>query len=258
MNHIPLTLIQRDLCVFIMASKSLTTVTAILSTVIIGICGGLSFFATNNTDAQIRSNMTSDMMRQGGMMGPDSGMGMMDGRMMGVVPGMMGPDSGMGMMDGRMMGVVPGMMGPGSADNQSKMRGMMMQNVTGSINLSSTITNAIASQVKESLSQAATTAEGAVGNNSHALAAHLGEVNGYLTYCIWVLGPDMKINMVIVDPGNGQVLSNKQIPLQHPMMSMGLGMGMGMMGPGMGMMGPGMGMMGPGMGMGMMGSGMMR
>jgi hypothetical protein len=61
----------------------------------------------------------------------------------------------------------------------------------------------------------------------------------------------MKINMVIVDPGNGQVLSNKQIPLQHPMMSMGLGMGMGMMGPGMGMMGPGMGM-------GMMGSGMMR
>jgi hypothetical protein len=237
MNHIPLTLIQRDLCVFIMASKSLTTVTAILSTVIIGICGGLSFFATNNTDAQIRSNMTSDMMRQGGMMGPDSGMGM---------------------MDGRMMGVVPGMMGPGSADNQSKMRGMMMQNVTGSINLSSTITNAIASQVKESLSQAATTAEGAVGNNSHALAAHLGEVNGYLTYCIWVLGPDMKINMVIVDPGNGQVLSNKQIPLQHPMMSMGLGMGMGMMGPGMGMMGPGMGMMGPGMGMGMMGSGMMR
>jgi hypothetical protein len=237
MNHIPLTLIQRDLCVFIMASKSLTTVTAILSTVIIGISGGLSFFATNNTDAQIRSNMTSDMMRQGGMMGPDSGMGM---------------------MDGRMMGVVPGMMGPGSADNQSKMRGMMMQNVTGSINLSSTITNAIASQVKESLSQAATTAEGAVGNNSHALAAHLGEVNGYLTYCIWVLGPDMKINMVIVDPGNGQVLSNKQIPLQHPMMSMGLGMGMGMMGPGMGMMGPGMGMMGPGMGMGMMGSGMMR
>jgi hypothetical protein len=195
-----------------------------LSTVIIGISGGLSFFATNNTDAQIRSNMTSDMMRQGGMMGPDSGMGMMDGRMMGVVPGMMGPDSGMGMMDGRMMGVVPGMMGPGSgmgmmdgrmmgvvpgmmgpgsADNQSKMRGMMMQNVTGSINLSSTITNAIASQVKESLSQAATTAEGAVGNNSHALAAHLGEVNGYLTYCIWVLGPDMKINMVIVDPGNG-------------------------------------------------------
>jgi hypothetical protein len=143
-----------------MASKSLTTVTAILLTVIIGISGGLSFFATNNTDAQIRSNMTSDMMD---------------------------PGSGIGMMEGRMMGMVPGMMGPGSADNQSKMRGMMMQmmgadqNVTGSINLSSTITNAIASQVKESLSQAATTAEGAVGNNSHALAAHLGEVNGYLT-----------------------------------------------------------------------------
>ena len=47
----------------------------------------------------------------------------------------------------------------------------------------------------------------------------------------------MNMNMVIVDPGNGQVLSNTQISLQHLMT---MGMGPGMMGMGPGMMGPGM------------------
>ena len=97
-------------------------------------------------------------------------------------------------------------------------------------------------------------------NSSHAVAAHIGEANGYLIYCVWVLGPGMNMNMVIVDPGNGQVLSNTQISLQHLMM-MGMGPGMMGMGPGMMGMGPGMMGMGPGMmgmGPGMMGSGMMR
>jgi hypothetical protein len=216
-----------------MSSKTLAIVTAMLLTVMIAISGGISSFTTNNATAQMTGNMTSDMMRQGGMMG-----------------------QGMGMMDGRMMGMSPGMM----IGNQSMPMQMMEvgQNVTGSINLFSTISNAIASQVKVSLSQAASIAEGAVGNNSHAVAAHIGNANGYLTYCIWVLGPDMSKNMVIVDPGNGQVLSNRQVSLQHPMMT---GMGPGMMGMGSGMMGPGMmgpGMMGPGMmGPGMMGPGMM-
>ena len=53
----------------------------------------------------------------------------------------------------------------------------------------------------------------------------------------------MNFHTVIVDPGNGQVLSSKQISKEeHLMMHKGM-MGPGMMGPGM--MGPGM--MGPGM-----------
>ena len=237
-----------------MAARTVTVVTATLLAVMIATSGGLSFFMTNNASAQMNDNM----MRPGGMMG--------------MGPGMMGP----GMMGPGMMG--PGMMGPGMmAGNQSTMMQMMGagQNVTGSINLFSTISNAIETQVKVSLSEAASTAEGAVGNSSHAVAAHIGEANGYLIYCVWVLGPDMNMNMVIVDPGNGQVLSNTQISLQQlmmmgpGMMGMGsgmmdhgmMGMGPGMMGPGtgMGMMGPGtgMGMMGPGTGMGMMGPGMM-
>jgi uncharacterized membrane protein YkoI len=140
-----------------------------------------------------------------------------------------------------------------SDTNMMAPRDMMMtmyggENITSSINLMSTIGNAIESQVKVSLSNATTTAETSVGNNSHAVAAHVGDVNGYLVYTIFVLDPNMNFNTVIVDPGNGQVLSTKQMSMEeHAMMHKGM-MGPGMMGPGMmgpGMMGPGM--MGPGM-----------
>ena len=123
----------------------------------------------------------------------------------------------------------PGML----AGNQSALMQIMGagQNITGSINLHSIISDAIASQINTSLSEAASTAEGAVGKNSHAIAAHVGQTNGYLTYRVWVLGSDMNMNMVIVDPGNGQVLSNIQV--QHPMAGKNFGMGMMGMGPGM-------------------------
>jgi uncharacterized membrane protein YkoI len=112
------------------------------------------------------------------------------------------------------------------------------ENVTSSINLMNIISNAIGSQIKVSLSNATTTAETSVGNNSHAVAAHIGDVNGYLVYTIFVLDPNMNFNTVIVDPGNGQVLSSKQMSMEeHLMMHKGM-MGPGMMGPGM--MGPGM------------------
>jgi uncharacterized protein (DUF2147 family) len=107
------------------------------------------------------------------------------------------------------------------------------ENVTSSINLMNTISNAIGSQIKVSLSNATTTAETSVGNNSHAVAAHIGDVNGYLVYTIFVLDPNMNFNTVIVDPGNGQVLSSKQMSMEeHAMMHKGM-MGPGMMGPGM-------------------------
>jgi hypothetical protein len=136
------------------------------------------------------------------------------------------------------------MMKPGNMT--MTMRG---ENITSSINLMNIISNAIGSQIKVSLSNATTTAETSVGNNSHAVAAHIGDVNGYLVYTIFVLDPNMNFNTVIVDPGNGQVLSSKQMSMEeHLMMHKGMMMGPGMMGPGMmgpGMMGPGM--MGPGM-----------
>ncbi|MGE5660848.1 MAG: hypothetical protein ACM3X1_01230 [Ignavibacteriales bacterium] len=223
-------------------STAILTVTWLAAAIAMG--GGLSLLSANNVIAQMPGNMTDGTMRPNGMMG--------------MGPGMMG-------------------MGPAMMGNQSAMMQMIGagQNITGSINLFSTISNAIESKVKTSLSEAASTAEGAVGNNSHAVVAHIGKTNVYLTYCVLVLGPDMRINMVIVDPGNGQVLSNSQIPLQPPMMGMGSGTmdhGMGMMVPGMmgmssGTMDHGMGMMGPGimgmssctmdLGMGIVGHGIM-
>ena len=105
------------------------------------------------------------------------------------------------------------------------------ENITSSINLMNIISNAIGSQIKVSLSNATATAESSVGNNSHAIAAHVGDVNGYLVYTIFVLDPNMNFNTIIVDPGNGQVLSSKQISKEeHAMMHKGM-MGPGMMGP---------------------------
>ena len=193
-----------------MASRTLTVIAATLLAVMIAISTGLLFFTSNYATAQMTGNMTHSMMRPGGMMG-------------------MSP----GMMNGNQSAMMTQMLGAG-------------QNVTGSINLFSTISNAIETQVKVSLSEAASTAEGVVGNNSHAMAAHIGVANGYLIYCVAVLGPEMNMNMVFVDPGNGQVLANKRLSLQHLMM-MGMGPGMMGMGPGMIDNDKGMGMMGPGM-----------
>jgi hypothetical protein len=117
-------------------------------------------------------------------------------------------------------------------DTMMESGNMMMtkggENVTSSINLMNIISNAIGSQIKVSLSNATTTAETSVGNNSHAVAAHIGDVNGYLVYTIFVLDPNMNFNTVIVDPGNGQVLSSKQMSKEEHLM-----MHKGMMGPGM-------------------------
>jgi len=104
-------------------------------------------------------------------------------------------------------------------------------NITSSINLMNIISNALGSQIKVSLSNATTIAENSVLNNSHAVAAHVGDVNGYLVYNVFVLDPNMNFNTIIVDPGNGKVLSTKQISMEeHLMMHKGM-MGPGMIGP---------------------------
>jgi hypothetical protein len=100
-------------------------------------------------------------------------------------------------------------------------------NVTGSIKMSTVIGNALSSQIKVGLNQAAMTAEKAVGNNSHAVAAHIGVQNGYLVYTVLVIDPNMKFNRAIVDAGNGKVLSNQPISEGESMMIHGMMMGGG-------------------------------
>lgn len=135
---------------------------------------------------------------------------------------------------------------------------MMMggNNITSSINLMSVISEAIGSNINVSLSDAALTAESLVGNGSHAASAELGENNGYLVYNVMVIDPNMNFSKVVVDPGNGEVLFNKQLSKEEHMMMHEMGERGMMMSPGMTMGGPG-GMMKHDMGMGPSGGMMM-
>jgi uncharacterized membrane protein YkoI len=156
------------------------------------------------------------------------------------------------------------MAGPNMTDrNMTEMMkpGMMPlirgENVTGSINLMSTISNAIASQVKVSLSEAATSAENNVGNGSHAVAAHIGGENGYIVYTVCVFDPNGKLHKIIIDPADGKILLTRELSGRELMIiNQGMMMGRGMMDNGM-MMGRGMMDNGMMMGRGMMDNGMM-
>jgi hypothetical protein len=120
----------------------------------------------------------------------------------------------------------------------------MGANITGSVDLMSVISEAIGSKINVSLSDAATTAETSVGNESHAVSAELGENSGFLVYNIMIIDPSMNFSRVVVDPGNGEVLLSQPISKEQHMMMHGMGR-QGMMGPGMMMGGQDRMMMGP-------------
>jgi uncharacterized membrane protein YkoI len=133
----------------------------------------------------------------------------------------------------------------------------MGNNITSSVNLMNIIGNAIGSNINVSLSDAASTAETSVGNGSHAASAELGEKNGFLVYNVMVIDPSMNFSKVVVDPGNGEVLSSKQLSKEEHMMMHEMGGRDMMMGPGMMMGGPGKMMKHDRMGMGSPGGMMM-
>jgi hypothetical protein len=114
------------------------------------------------------------------------------------------------------------------------MMGTYGPNITGSIALGPTIAKAIASQVHVNLANASMIAEKAVGANAHSAAVRIGVVHGFLVYMALVVDSSNNFHGVLVDAGNGKVLS--QLSLAALMRG-------GMMGPSMGMMmGPSMGM----------------
>jgi hypothetical protein len=83
--------------------------------------------------------------------------------------------------------------------------------INGTINLQQTIFEAIGSKVNTTLTQAITTAEETIGNNSFALAAIGGPQGAYLVYTIILGTPGMEFYKVIVDLGTGQVLASQEI-----------------------------------------------
>jgi hypothetical protein len=135
--------------------------------------------------------------------------------------------------------------------------GSQNQNWTGSLSVFSPIIEAFKSKIHTTLNDAATSALNAVrgggGSNASAVAAFIHPERGFLVYDVFVLDPSNNIHRVIVDPGNGKVLSNQSMSLGDMMLMAHPSMGMGsmMMGarPGM-MMDRDMGMMDHGMMMG--------
>ena len=110
-----------------------------------------------------------------------------------------------------------------------------LANITGSIPLRSTISEAISSKVKTNLSDAVTIAQKAVGTNTSATLAFIRPLNGYLVYDVHVRNnSNNTTTAVIVDAGNGKVLY-KQTPPSLKFGDFGFGhhsmFGKGQMGP---------------------------
>lgn len=128
-------------------------------------------------------------------------------------------------MKNRDMGVQ--MMNPGMMLNGSNQNLVMIpdQNITGSVNLMPKLFNFMASQINVSLGDAAAIAQSSVGNDSLAVAGHIGVINGYLTYTVCVIDSSMNLHSLVVDAGNGKVLSDSIISWQK------MGMFNHMMGP---------------------------
>ena len=197
--------------------------------------GALSFYYPQHTSAQmgmINPNMMMNrtgMMGMGNMMNPGMMGNMMNPGMMGNMmnPGMMGNMMNPGMMGNMinpgMMGMSnmmnPGMMGMSNMMNPGMMgMGSMMmngmfesQNITSSVKLLPAMMNGISSQVKISLGEAVMNAQKELGNSSHAVAANIGEEHGYLVYTIWGIDPDMNLQKIVIDPGNGKVLFSQKL-----------------------------------------------
>jgi uncharacterized membrane protein YkoI len=108
-----------------------------------------------------------------------------------------------------------------NAQNQSSTSNtgvVILKNLTGSVQVFPRLSQIIQSKAGVSLSAAATSAEKSVGPNSHAISIHLRLVNGFLVYTAHVVDANNNIHRVIVDAGNGKVLSTIQLPFVHALM----------------------------------------
>jgi hypothetical protein len=122
-------------------------------------------------------------------------------------------------------------MAPGSNSKQNPWNPLSMsssENWTGSVSLLSPIIDAYKSKIHTTLNDAITSAKNVVGgSNSTAVAAFIHPQRGFLVYDVFVLDSSNNIHRVIVDPGNGRVLSNLGLSMQDMMSMMHSSMGMG-------------------------------
>ena len=84
-------------------------------------------------------------------------------------------------------------------------------NLTGTIEVERTIADAFKSKVTVNIIDAITAAQNSVGPNSFVKEAELTHAHGYLVYKMKVVDENLKKYKVIVDPGNGSILMQKEL-----------------------------------------------
>jgi hypothetical protein len=86
-------------------------------------------------------------------------------------------------------------------------------NITGSLSLQNMLAKKAGSEVHLSLANASTLAEKSLGPNSHAVSVRIGVVRGFVVYIALVSDINHSIHRVLVDAGNGKVLSSTQLSI---------------------------------------------
>jgi hypothetical protein len=87
------------------------------------------------------------------------------------------------------------------------------RNWTGSIPTFPTIMQAFKSQINTSMNEAITVALDTVGTNATAISSTLQPDKGFLVYDVRVVDNDNQIHSVVIDAGDGKVLSKIVLPM---------------------------------------------
>ena len=101
--------------------------------------------------------------------------------------------------------------GTTNATSDTSQMGNQTEKLTGSIEVDKTIAEAFKSKVTVSIIDAITAAQNSVGPNSVVKEAELTHAHGYLIYKITAVDENLKKYKVIVDPGNGNILMQKEM-----------------------------------------------
>ena len=85
-------------------------------------------------------------------------------------------------------------------------------NFTASIPLATSLLDVLNSKTNVSLADAMTDVTNSMGSNATVLSGSVAAEGGFLVYRIVGLDDSNNINMVLVDPANGSILSQQQLP----------------------------------------------
>ncbi|MGD1834191.1 MAG: PepSY domain-containing protein [Nitrososphaeraceae archaeon] len=94
-------------------------------------------------------------------------------------------------------------------------------NWTGSIDIKNVLRESFDPLIQTSLSEAITNAENSLNKEGvSGIAAFIHPVHGYLVYLVYALDPENNGYKIVVDAGNGAILSTKQMSIDEMMMKL--------------------------------------